>query len=141
MTNDAGALGQSRRVVLLAEDDRDIRELISLKLTGAGFTVVAVSDGAAALAAAAESVPDLALLDVMMPFRSGLEVTRALRADPRTADVPVILLTARSQEFDVESGFVLGANDYIVKPFSPRELVERVRAALASPLTLIEVSE
>ena len=134
MRNEAAVDARPARVVLLAEDDRDIRELISLKLTGAGFVVIAVADGAAALTAAAETVPDLALLDVMMPFHSGLEVTKALRADPRTALVPVILLTARSQEFDVQAGFTLGANDYIVKPFSPRELLERVRAAIAQPL-------
>jgi two-component system response regulator MtrA len=134
MENEAAVDARPARVVLLAEDDRDIRELISLKLTGAGYTVIAVADGAAALAAAAAAVPDVALLDVMMPFHSGLEVTQALRADPRTALVPVILLTARSQEFDVQTGFTLGANDYIVKPFSPRELVERVRTAIEQPL-------
>jgi DNA-binding response OmpR family regulator len=130
MTDEVASAGPPARVVLLAEDDRDIRELISLKLTGAGFSVLAVADGAVALATALDVVPDLALLDVMMPSLSGLQVTQAMRADPRTATVPVILLTARSQEFDVEEGFSFGANDYVVKPFSPRELVNRVRAAM-----------
>jgi DNA-binding response OmpR family regulator len=130
MTNDLASADSAAHVVLLAEDDRDIRELISLKLTSAGFSVIAVDDGALALAETQRLIPDLALLDVMMPSLSGLQVTQAIRADPRTTAVPVILLTARSQEFDVDEGFALGANDYIVKPFSPRELVERVRAAI-----------
>jgi two-component system response regulator MtrA len=130
MTDEEASAGSPARVVLLAEDDRDIRELISMKLTAAGFSVTAVGDGAVALATALDLIPDLALLDVMMPSLSGLQVTQAMRADARTATIPVILLTARSQEFDLAEGFSLGANDYIVKPFSPRELVTRVRAAM-----------
>ena len=130
MTKDVAGGSPTAHVVLLAEDDRDIRELISLKLTSAGFSVIAVDDGAAALAEARRVLPDVALLDVMMPSLSGLRVTQSIRADPRTAGIPVILITARSQEFDVDEGFALGANDYVVKPFSPRELVQRVRAAI-----------
>jgi two-component system phosphate regulon response regulator PhoB len=119
------------KVALLAEDDRDIRDLVRVKLTSAGFTVIAVGDGATALKMATEHEPDIALLDVMMPGMSGLDLMRELHADPRTQSIPVILLTAKSQEFDVETGFALGAADYIVKPFSPRELVQRVETVLA----------
>jgi len=120
----------SSRVVLIAEDDRDIRELVVTKLTGAGYRVIAVADGVSALNAIREQLPDIALLDVMMPGSSGLDVIGKLRTDDRTAAVPVILLSAKSQDFDVQTGLASGAADYIVKPFSPRELVERVEAVL-----------
>ena len=120
----------SSRVVLIAEDDRDIRELVVTKLSGAGYRMIAVADGVSALNAIREQLPDLALLDVMMPGCSGLDVIGKLRTDERTAAVPVILLSAKSQDFDVETGLASGAVDYIVKPFSPRELVERVEAVL-----------
>jgi len=120
----------SSRVALIAEDDRDIRELVVTKLTSAGFRVIAVADGLAALNAIREQLPDIALLDVMMPGSSGLDVIGKLRTDERTSAVPVILLSAKSQDFDVETGLASGAVDYIVKPFSPRELVERVEAVL-----------
>ena len=88
------------------------------------------SDGAAAIDACQAQRPDLAVLDVMMPGVSGLDAIRAIRADPALADLPVILLTARAQESDVETGFDSGADDYITKPFSPRELASRVQALL-----------
>jgi two-component system, OmpR family, phosphate regulon response regulator PhoB len=118
------------RVALIAEDDRDIRELVAAKLRSSGYTVIAVADGTEALAQLREQRPDVALLDVMMPGISGLDIITELRADPRTASIPVILLSARSQEFDVENGIAIGAADYVVKPFSPRELVLRVDAVL-----------
>ncbi len=117
-------------VALIAEDDRDIRELVTAKLTGAGYHVIAYGNGPAALAAAREQRPDVALLDVMMPGISGLEILTQLQQNPATSSIPVILLTARSQEFDIDSGFAVGAADYIVKPFSPRDLVSRVNAVL-----------
>lgn len=119
--------------VLIADDDPDILELVRFKLEGAGFEVVTAVDGEAALAEARRQPPDLAVLDVMMPKMSGIEVCRALREDAATAAVPVMLLTARSQEVDVERGFGVGASDYLIKPFSPRELVSRVRALLERP--------
>ena len=128
MSEDGVAAGS--RVALVAEDDSDIRELVTVKLSGAGYRVIAVSDGTSALEAIREQLPDVALLDVMMPGVSGLEVIGALRADPATAAIPVILLSAKSQEFDVETGIASGAADYIIKPFSPRELVERVNGVL-----------
>ena len=117
--------------VLVADDDADIRELVTFKLEQEGHEVHAVADGEAALRAVLDVAPDIVLLDVMMPRRTGLEVCEALRAAPETAGLPVILLTAKAQEADLERGFTSGADDYIVKPFSPRELATRVRAQLA----------
>ncbi|WP_121258070.1 response regulator transcription factor [Nocardioides ferulae] len=117
--------------ILVADDDVDIRELVEFKLSTLGHDIVAVADGAAAVEACQARRPDLAVLDVMMPGVSGLEAIRAIRADPGLADLPVILLTARAQESDVETGFDSGADDYITKPFSPRELASRVEALLA----------
>jgi two-component system, OmpR family, response regulator MtrA len=117
--------------IVVADDDIDIRELVEFKLSTLGHDVVAVSDGAAAVDACQARRPDLAVLDVMMPGVSGLDAIRAIRADPALADLPVILLTARAQENDVETGFDSGADDYITKPFSPRELASRVQALLS----------
>ena len=117
--------------IVVADDDPDIRDLVVFKLRQAGHDVEAVEDGAAAVAACQASPPDLVVLDVMMPGMGGLDATRALRLDPRVARVPVILLTARAQESDIEQGFGAGADDYVVKPFSPRELASRVAAVLA----------
>lgn len=120
--------------VLVADDDPDIRELVELKLSSAGYDVLTVGDGRAALDALLTRPLDLAVLDVMMPMLSGTDVLRALRE--RSSDAPVvwptkvILLTAKAQEADVEAGFALGADDYVVKPFSPRELLSRVQAVL-----------
>jgi DNA-binding response OmpR family regulator len=116
--------------VLVADDDVDIRELVAFKLTQAGYVVITVPDGRAALAAAAADAPDLLVLDLMMPGLSGLDVCQELRRDPATSGIPVIMLTAKAQEHDVSSGFAAGADDYVVKPFSPRELVSRVQAVL-----------
>jgi DNA-binding response OmpR family regulator len=117
--------------VLLAEDDADIRDLVTFTLREAGYEVRAFEDGLSALASARDSRPDLAVLDIMMPGMSGLDACRELRTDPATSEVPIILLTARAQEPDIETGFAVGADDYIVKPFSPRELASRVHAVLA----------
>jgi DNA-binding response OmpR family regulator len=117
--------------VLLAEDDADIRFLLTFKLTQAGYQVRVFGDGLSALADAREHPPDLAVLDVTMPGMSGLQVCRELRKDPATANIPVIILTALAQEADIAAGFAAGADDYIVKPFSPREFAKRVSAALA----------
>ncbi len=117
--------------ILVADDDVDIRDLVAFKLEQAGFDVTAVDNGLAALTAARIEPPDLVVLDVMMPGMSGIDVCRELRNDRTTSGLPIILLTARAQEGDVEVGFGAGADDYIVKPFSPRELVTRVEAVLA----------
>ena len=119
--------------ILVADDDVDIRELIEFKLSTLGHEIVAVSDGAAAVDVCRDHKPDLAVLDVMMPGMSGLDAVRVIRSDEAMADIPVILLTARVKEADVETGFDSGADDYITKPFSPRELASRVQALLARP--------
>jgi DNA-binding response OmpR family regulator len=117
--------------VLVADDDRDIRDLVAFKLEAAGFTVLTTDNGDDALSVVVEQRPDLAVLDVMMPGLSGTQVLQQLRAHPEVGATRVILLTAKAQEADVESGFSLGADDYVVKPFSPRELLSRVQAVLA----------
>jgi DNA-binding response OmpR family regulator len=118
--------------VLVADDDPDIRELVKFKLEQGGHDVTTVGDGEAALAAVRADGPfALILLDVMMPRLTGIEVCEALRSDAATRSIPILLLTAKAQEADVEHGFAAGADDYIVKPFSPRELSSRVNAALA----------
>jgi DNA-binding response OmpR family regulator len=117
--------------ILVADDDADVRELVTFKLIQAGHEVHAFDNGEDALNDAYTDPPDVAVLDVMMPKLSGIDMCAALRADARTAGVPVLLLTARAQELDLERGFGAGADDYIVKPFSPRELVLRVTAVLA----------
>ena len=117
--------------ILLAEDDPDIRYLVGFKLQRAGFEVVGVDDGLAALREAQSRPPDLAILDVRMPKMSGIEVCRELRAGPHTARVPIIMLTARARPQDLEQAYDAGATDYVVKPFSPRELLDRVEAVLA----------
>ena len=116
--------------ILVADDDRDILELVVFKLTQAGYEVVAVADGVAALAAIEANPPRLAILDVMMPGLSGIDVLRKLRANEATKDLDVILLTARSRDSDIDAGFVTGASDYVIKPFSPRELLHRVNTLL-----------
>jgi DNA-binding response OmpR family regulator len=117
--------------VLLAEDDADIRLLVTLKLTQAGHQVRGFGDGLSAAADARAHPPDLAVLDIMMPGMSGLEVCQELRKDPATARIPVILLTALARESDITAGLAAGADDYIVKPFSPRDFTIRVNAVLA----------
>ena len=118
-------------VVLVADDDADIRDLVAFKLEQAGFEVIAVEDGQTALEQARSRQPTLAVLDVSMPGLSGIDVCRTLRADPATAGILIIMLTARVQEQDVEGGFSAGADDYVTKPFSPRELVSRIQALLS----------
>ena len=125
--------------VLVVEDDPIIRELITWKLTLAGHAVVAEADGEAGMAVATGNMPtggdppDLVLLDWMMPKVTGIDLCRALRSNTATAGVPIIMLTAKAHEADIEKGFEAGVDDYIVKPFSPRELIRRVEAVLARP--------
>lgn len=117
-------------VVLVADDDADIRDLVAFKLEQAGLEVIAVEDGQRAVEQARVHHPTLAVLDVSMPGLSGIDVCRMLRADPATAGTLIIMLTARVQEQDVEGGFSAGADDYVTKPFSPRELISRIQALL-----------
>ena len=129
MTDDV-FLGRSTPLVLVAEDDPDVLEMIERKLRGDGLDVLAVSDGLAALEAARTMRPDLVLLDVMMPGMSGLQICEELRAHVATRDLPVVLITARARAVDIQTGYDAGADDYIVKPFSPRDLVSRIRTSM-----------
>jgi DNA-binding response OmpR family regulator len=116
--------------ILIVEDDRDIAELLQRYLTRAGHTTDARGDGSEALAFVRSRVPDLVILDLMLPGVDGLEVCRSLRRGPDTRALPIIMLTARSEESDRIVGLELGADDYVTKPFSPSELVARVGALL-----------
>ena len=116
--------------ILVAEDDRDIADLVAHYLTRAGWRAHIAISGDEALASARRTPADLIILDVMLPGLSGLEVCRALRADTKTAAIPIIMLTARAEESDRIIGLEIGADDYISKPFSPNELVARVRALM-----------
>lgn len=116
--------------ILVADDEEDLRELVTYRLTRSGYRVIGAGDGQEAFDLAAERTPDLMVLDVMMPKLDGYELTRRVRADASLRSIPVILLTARSQDSDVDRGFEVGADDYLRKPFNPDELVDRVRAVL-----------
>jgi DNA-binding response OmpR family regulator len=117
-------------LVLVADDEEDIRALVAFRLERAGYEVISAADGEEALTLATTRLPDLVVLDMMMPKATGLEVTRSLRGQDETKDIPVILLTARAQEADVARGFEAGVDDYVKKPFSPQDLQLRVQALL-----------
>jgi two-component system phosphate regulon response regulator PhoB len=118
------------QTVLVVDDERDIVELVRYTLTQAGYRVVSALDGRQGLDLARRDRPDLVILDLMLPVMPGTEVARALRQDDATRTIPIVMLTARGEEVDRVVGFELGADDYVVKPFSPRELVLRVQAIL-----------
>ena len=116
--------------ILVADDEDDVLNLVATHLKGGGFTVIKAEDGPGALQKARAQKPALIILDLMLPGMSGLEVCKALKGDPKTAGIPVIMLTAKAEEVDRIVGLELGADDYITKPFSPRELVLRVKSVL-----------
>ncbi len=116
--------------VLVADDEPHLLRLVKFRLEREGYRVVTAADGDAALQVARAESPDLCVLDVMMPKRSGFDVLRELRADERFNSTKVIMLTARAQDRDVDAGFSLGADDYVTKPFSPNELRVRISAHL-----------
>ncbi len=116
--------------ILIVEDETALVELLTYNLEKAGFQVTVARDGEEAMLAVAEAKPDLILLDWMLPYISGIEICRRLRRNPDTSDLPVILLTARGEEGDRIRGLESGADDYVVKPFSPSELIARVRAVM-----------
>ncbi|AGA70206.1 response regulator with CheY-like receiver domain and winged-helix DNA-binding domain [Desulfitobacterium dichloroeliminans LMG P-21439] len=117
-------------VILVVDDDELIQELLKFNLEKEGYQVLMASDGPEALRVIKEKLPDLVVLDIMLPGMSGLEVCNQLRRVPKLADLPVIMLTAKGEEIDKVLGLEIGADDYITKPFSPRELVARIRARL-----------
>ena len=116
--------------VLIVEDDPDIVDILSYNLKQADLKVTSVPDGSSALAEVKRRLPDLILLDLMIPKVDGLEVCRLLKGEPETKNVPIIMITAKGEEVDRIVGLELGADDYIIKPFSPREVVLRVRSVL-----------
>lgn len=116
--------------ILVVEDDEDILQLLKYNLAKEGYGVSCVTSGEEAIKALKAEVPDLVLLDLMLPGMDGLEVSRFLKRDSRTSQLPIIMLTAKGEEADIVTGLELGADDYITKPFSPRVMLARVRAVL-----------
>ena len=120
----------ARARILMIDDEKDLVELVRYNLEKEGYVVSGMQDGESGLLAARRELPDLVILDLMLPGIDGLDVCRSLRADSRTARIPVIMLTAKSAEPDRILGLELGADDYVTKPFSPRELLARIKAVL-----------
>jgi two-component system phosphate regulon response regulator PhoB len=120
----------ARETILIVDDEEDIIELIKYNLKTEGYVILTAGTGEQAIKTARQSLPDLIVLDLMLPGIDGLEVTRYLKKNDQTADIPIVMVTAKGEESDVVTGLELGANDYISKPFSPRELVARIRAIL-----------
>ncbi|HAX69752.1 MAG TPA: response regulator [Anaerolineales bacterium] len=116
--------------ILIAEDEPDIRELVAFTLRFAGHEVVATSNGEEALQQANQVVPDLILMDVRMPKMTGYDACRAMKNDPNLKDIPVVFLSAKGQDAEIQTGLDAGAEEYLLKPFAPDQLVERVRAIL-----------
>ena len=117
--------------ILIAEDERDIRELITFTLKYAGHEVFPTSNGEEAYQMATQIMPDLIVLDVRMPRMTGYEVCEQIKSNRNTRDIPVVFLSAKGQESEVQMGIEVGADEYILKPFSPEQLVERVKSILA----------
>ena len=120
----------SNRTILIVEDEQPIRDMVAFGLKRAGFDVLEAEDSRAARAQVADRRPDLMLIDWMLPDMSGLELTRLIKRDKETREIPIIMLTARALEQDKVAGLDSGADDYIIKPFSARELIARIRAVL-----------
>ncbi|HEX4132833.1 MAG TPA: response regulator [Pirellulales bacterium] len=120
----------TRERILVVDDEEDLLELINYNLAKEGYRVTAVSSGERALAEAQQLLPDLIVLDVLLPRVDGLEICRLLKGDPKTRHIPIIMLTAKTEESDVVTGLELGADDYMTKPFSPRVLVARIKSVL-----------
>jgi two-component system phosphate regulon response regulator PhoB len=125
----------ARGHILVVEDEQDLQDLLVYNLTREGFAVTATDSGEQALKIAGRQLPDLMVLDLMLPGIDGLEVCRTLKSDPGTSKVPIVMLTAKGEEADVVVGLEMGADDYITKPFSPRVLIARLRAVLRRPVT------
>jgi len=117
--------------ILIAEDERDIRDLVAFTLRFAGYEVVTAANGEEAVALAPKENPDLILMDVRMPRMTGYDACRILKANPEMKDTPVVFLSAKGQESEIQTGLEVGAEEYLLKPFAPDQLTERVRAILA----------
>lgn len=116
--------------ILIAEDERDIRELVSFSLQFGGFTVVQATNGAEAVEQAQKELPALILMDVRMPKMTGYEACRQMKTIDAVRDIPVVFLSAKGQESEIQTGLEVGAEEYILKPFAPDELVKQVQAVL-----------
>jgi DNA-binding response OmpR family regulator len=116
--------------ILIAEDERDIRDLVAFTLRFAGYEVFVATNGEEAVAMAPQVNPDLVLMDVRMPRMTGYEACRAMKADPDLRDIPVVFLSAKGQESEIQQGLDAGAEDYLLKPFAPDQLTTRVKAIL-----------
>src|ERR1044071_7068253 len=130
-----------RSKILVVDDEPEAVELVEFNLKQAGYTVVTAADGTEALTKSRASLPDLIVLDLMLPEINGLEVCKMLRRDPVTAAIPIIMLTAKAAEIDRVLGLELGADDYLTKPFSPRELVLRIQKLLQRGQAATETQE
>jgi len=117
--------------ILIAEDEPDIRELVAFTLRFAGHEVVAGANGEEAVQLASQEMPDLILMDVRMPRMTGYDACRVMKADPRIKDIPVVFLSAKGQDTEIQTGLEAGAEEYLLKPFAPDQLTERVNAILA----------
>ena len=117
--------------ILIAEDERDIRDLITFTLGFAGFEVVAAANGEEAVNLARQEIPDLILMDVRMPRMTGYEACAIMKADAKLKNIPVIFLSAKGQDSEIQAGLQAGAADYLLKPFAPDQLTERIQAVLA----------
>ena len=120
----------AKQNILVVDDEEDLLELVQYNLSREGYLVSGVTTGEEAITRAQQELPDLMILDLMLPSVDGLEVCRQLKADERTQDMPILMLTAKTEEADVVTGLELGADDYMTKPFSPRVLLARVKAVL-----------
>ena len=133
--------------ILIVDDEPDVLDLVTYNVKKAGYKTLAARDGATALQTARNELPALVVLDLMLPNLDGTEVCRQLKADPKTARIPVIMLTAKAEEVDRIVGLELGADDYVVKPFSPRELVLRIKkileraAATSAPTEVLKAGD
>jgi DNA-binding response OmpR family regulator len=117
--------------ILIAEDEPDIRELVAFTLRFAGHEVTTTMNGEEALHKAGEIIPDLIMMDVRMPKMTGYDACRAMKADPKIKDIPVVFLSAKGQDAEIQVGLDAGAEEYLLKPFAPDQLVERVKAILS----------
>ena len=118
------------KTILIVEDERDVVDLLALNLRKAGFAILTATDGAAGLQKARDEKPTLVILDLMLPKMPGLEICKILKSDPATRQIPIMMLTAKAEEIDRIVGLEFGADDYVTKPFSPREVILRIKAIL-----------
>ena len=134
-TQTQSARAQSARArpatILVADDEQDIRELVAYRLSRSGYSIIEARDGEEAFRLAADKAPDMAVLDVMMPRLNGFDLTERLRLTPGTQRLPILLMSASVQEADISRGFAAGADGYLTKPFTPDELLTRVRDVLS----------